>query len=125
MKCLWECIDIIYICRDTLGHILEMSCLLKHTGGKPHKCGVCEKAFTEAGSSIQRHVRTHTGDKLYECHICGKTFCQSGSLHKHLRTHTSYKPFECDVIGGTFSRAGTLQTHIISVHSDDIKELIY
>ena len=39
----------------------------------------------------------HSGEKPTKCHVCEKAFTQSGSLTAHLRVHSSEKPFKCVV----------------------------
>ena len=39
-----------------------------HTGDKPYKCDVCDKAFSHS-NNLQRHAMIHTGDKPYKCDV--------------------------------------------------------
>ena len=55
-----------------------------HTGEKPNKCHMCDKAFIYL-KDIKRHTTVHMRDRLYVCHIYDKAFYRS---HTHTHTHT-------------------------------------
>ena len=86
-----------------------------HTGGKPHKCDHCDKAFVDR-STLGKHMLLHTGERPYTCQVCGKSFTQRGTLTTHMVTHTRETPHQCDHCDKAFSNSSNLCKHML-VHT--------
>jgi uncharacterized Zn-finger protein len=56
-----------------------------YLGEKPHKCGVCGKAFSQS-SNLITHSRKHTGFKPFQCHKCLRAFQRKVDLRRHIDT---------------------------------------
>ncbi|XP_055911178.1 zinc finger protein 883-like [Eupeodes corollae] len=81
-----------------------------HTGEKPHVCITCGKAFSRQ-NKLARHIRVHTGERPYKCNQCERAFAQRNDLNLHIRRHTGEKPYQCGVCGQSFFNGTLLRNH--------------
>ncbi|XP_058054123.1 zinc finger protein 135-like [Anopheles bellator] len=89
----------------------------KHTGEKPFKCNVCNKAY-HAKKFLKQHSRIHNTDQHYQCPHCAVKLVDLYKLNNHIRTHTGEKPFKCDVCNKAFHSPQILSKHS-KIHNTD------
>ncbi|KAK6623053.1 hypothetical protein RUM43_008905 [Polyplax serrata] len=88
-----------------------------HTGERPFKCFLCEKAFNRT-DKLLLHQRIHAGDKRYKCTKCDYASVDSGSLIKHLRVHNGERPFKCQLCSYRARDSSQLTVHL-RTHTGD------
>ncbi|XP_022083889.1 uncharacterized protein LOC110975605 [Acanthaster planci] len=101
------------LCEKAFGTSGELGRHMKymHTHEKPHKCPLCDYYSVEA-SKIKRHMRSHTGEKPYKCTLCDYASTDNYKLKRHMRVHTGEKPFQCGECEHSFSQKSSLKEHL-------------
>ena len=107
-----------FLSRNVLYCYSDGSSYRMHSGEKPYKCRMCDKAFSQSGTLIT-HMRVHTGDKPYKCSLCDKSFSRSGSLQGHkCCAHSNRRPYHCPYYGKTFKSNVGLKCHV-DIHTGE------
>ena len=74
-----------------------------HTGGKPHQCSECGKAFAQI-INLKNHMNNNTGDKPHQCSQCNKAFTQKSNLITNMKSHAGDKPHQYNDIAFKWKR---------------------
>lgn len=85
------------------------------TEKNPHKCGICNKTFSQA-ATLERHTWKHTSKRFFNCNHCSKSFTYKLCMETHMRMHTGEKPFTCNICNQSFSHAVALRKHNVKTH---------
>ena len=96
--------------RDLKTHTMQ-----KHSGQRPHVCGICGKGFVHK-FYLMEHMTYHTGERKFQCFHCGKRFQAQNALTKHMKRHTTAKDFACEICAKTFAVRTDLKSHVKLVH---------
>ncbi|KAM8822544.1 zinc finger X-chromosomal protein-like isoform 2-T2 [Spinachia spinachia] len=107
-----------------------------HSGNKPHRCGICLRAFQRATCLKQHHLRIHLRVKVHDsplavgrqrtvapsrafsCPICAKSFKFKSLLASHSLIHSDDRPYGCDFCSRSFRRLSHLKRHREVVHAN-------
>lgn len=48
-----------------------------------NRCPICTRLFPSP-ASLQMHLRVHTGERPFKCHLCDRAFKRKGHLASHV-----------------------------------------
>ena len=81
---------------------------------KVHECNKCGRIF-RTSTLLRNHLNTHTGTKPYKCEVCDKAFGTSGELGRHMKyIHTHEKPHKCPLCEYYSVEASKIKRHMRS-----------
>lgn len=65
---------------------------------------------------LEEHNKVHTGEKPFKCHVCNRAFNKKNNLATHMYVHSTNKRYRCELCGEGFMRRSTIESHITDCH---------
>ncbi len=91
----------------------------KHLNERPFQCSYCDYSSTRK-CILEQHEMRHTGERPHVCGLCGKGYIHEGALNSHInKEHLGIPSYTCHFCKEGFSNTASLESHVIRKHEPE------